>query len=459
MPRFPHRFTVRAAAHLLSCLCALVALPAFAAGRPVLLVSIDGLRPQDVLQPPPGAPPLPQLRALAREGAYAAGVVGVLPTLTYPSHATLMTGTAPRTHGIGGNLTFDPYNKNQQGWAWYAGDIRVPTLWQAAHAAGLRTANVHWPVSVAAPGLDANLPQIWRAGTDDDRKLLAALATPGLLPALEAETGIAYPQGIDESLEADTQRARFALALIRRERPQFMTVYFAALDHEEHLHGAGSAQAWQTLQRLDAVVGELRAAWRQAHPDGVLALVSDHGFTDVAHDVNLYAPFLSAGLITLQDGQVKDWQAMPWNQGGSAAIVLRDPADAALRAKVEALLRSLQADPALGIAAVLDHDAVAAKGGSERAEWFVVFAPGYEMAARPDAPLVGPPQRQGMHGYDPARPDQRASFFLVGPGIAAGQDLGVIDMRAIAPTLALQLGVTLPTAEVAPLPLRPLSSR
>ncbi|MFN7183264.1 MAG: alkaline phosphatase family protein [Thermomonas haemolytica] len=459
MPRLLRHRILRVAARSLLCLCLFSALPALAAGRPVLLISIDGLRPQDVLQPPPGTPPLPQLRALARDGMYAEGVVGVLPTLTYPSHVTLLTGTWPRSHGIGGNLTFDPYNKNQQGWAWYASDIRVPTLWQAAHAAGLRTANVHWPVSVGAPGLDANLPQIWRTGTDDDRKLLAALATPGLLPALEAEVGIAYPQGIDESLEADAQRARFALALIRRERPQFMTVYFAALDHEEHAQGAGSAQAWQALQRLDALVGQLRAAWRQVHPDGVLAVVSDHGFGEVQHDVNLYVPFLSAGLVTLQDGQVKDWQAMPWNQGGSAAVLLRDPADAALRAKVEALLRSLQADPGLGIATVLDRRQVAAKGGSERAEWFVVFAPGYEMAARVDAPLVGPAQRRGMHGYDPARLDQRASFFLAGPGIAAGQDLGVIDMRAIAPTLAALLGSALPGAEAAPLSLHPPSSR
>jgi hypothetical protein len=40
-----------------------------------------------------------------------------------------------------------------------------------------------------------------------------------------------------------------------------------------------------------------------------------------------------------------------------------------------------------------------------------------------------------------------ASFFLVGPGISAGQNLGRIDMRDIAPTLATLLGIELPTAE------------
>src|ERR1700722_13591680 len=157
-----------------------------AAAEPVLLISIDGLRPADVLQAGQRGLHLPNLQAFLQRGAYASNVRGVLPTLTYPSHTTLITGVSPGVHGIFANLTFDPYGKNQQGWYWYASDIRVPTLWDAAHNAGLSTANVHWPVSVGAH-IDWNLPQIWRTGTDDDRKLLAALATHGLLPSLEKD--------------------------------------------------------------------------------------------------------------------------------------------------------------------------------------------------------------------------------------------------------------------------------
>jgi hypothetical protein len=41
----------------------------------------------------------------------------------------------------------------------------------------------------------------------------------------------------------------------------------------------------------------------------------------------------------------------------------------------------------------------------------------------------------------------RASFFLVGPGVPAGKNLGLIDMRDIAPTLAKEVGLALPTAD------------
>ncbi|HEV2679471.1 MAG TPA: alkaline phosphatase family protein, partial [Rhodanobacter sp.] len=97
------------------------------AATPVLLISIDGLRPADVLQAQQHGLQLPNLQRFLVQGSYASDVRGVLPTLTYPSHTTLITGVSPSLHGIGGNLTFDPTNKNQQGWDWYASDIRVPT--------------------------------------------------------------------------------------------------------------------------------------------------------------------------------------------------------------------------------------------------------------------------------------------------------------------------------------------
>ncbi|MFN7983894.1 MAG: hypothetical protein U0Q11_18760 [Vicinamibacterales bacterium] len=39
-----------------------------------------------------------------------------------------------------------------------------------------------------------------------------------------------------------------------------------------------------------------------------------------------------------------------------------------------------------------------------------------------------------------------ASFFVAGDGVPAGRNLGPIDMRDVAPTLASRLGVTLTRA-------------
>lgn len=60
----------------------------------------------------------------------------------------------------------------------------------------------------------------------------------------------------------------------------------------------------------------------------------------------------------------------------------------------------------------------------------------------------------GTHGYAPSHPELLASFFIAGPGIKPGLDLGQIDMRSIAPTLAQLLGLTMDTADRPPLPIR-----
>ncbi len=422
-----------------------VALAAVAAqAAPMVLISIDGLRPDDLYATADDAVALPNLRALVREGSHARRVRGVMPTLTYPSHATLITGASPARHGIGSNLTFDPEFKNQLGWYWYAADFQVETLWQAARRGGRTTANVHWPVSVGAP-VDANLPQIWRTGMPDDRKLLAALATPGLLPALESELG-EYPDGIDESVEGDERRARFAARLFQTRRPGFMTVYFAGLDHEEHRHGAGSPQAREALTRLDRAVGELVAVLRQSDPDTVVALVSDHGFAPLHKDVNLIGAFVQAGLIRMDgQGKVEDWKASIWPSAGSVAVVLRDPGDAATRAAVDGLLAGIAADPANGVEQVLDAAGIARLGGAP-ADHLLLFKPGYQMGRDPAAPMLADSSYRGMHGYSPEQADMDAIFVVAGKGIPQ-RELGRIDMRDVAPTLARLMGVSLPQAE------------
>ncbi|MES2498238.1 MAG: ectonucleotide pyrophosphatase/phosphodiesterase [Pseudomonadota bacterium] len=432
---------------LLGLIAASAVVPAGAAAAPVLLISVDGLRPGDVLDADRRGLKVPTLRRLAAEGAHASGVVGVLPTLTYPSHTTLITGVAPARHGVVNNLTFDPMGINQTGWYWYAADIKAPTLWDAAHKAGLKTLNVHWPVSVGAP-VDANLAQIWRTGHDDDRKLLRALSTPGLVDLLERD-GTPYPQGIDESVDADAARVAAAAKLIGDLKPGFTTVYLAGLDHIEHEHGPDTPEAKAALERIDTMLGRLVAAAVKADPATIVALVSDHGFAPVSTDVNLFGAFIQAGLITLDGGKMKSWDATPWFAGGSAAVVLARPDDAALKAKVAKLLADLRDNPATGIAGIIERPEIARRGGAPTADFWISFKPGFETGRDPTAPLAAPSASKGMHGYDPSLPEMRSTLLLWGKALPWKGDLGEIDMRTIAPTLAKLMGGELPSADVA----------
>jgi predicted AlkP superfamily pyrophosphatase or phosphodiesterase len=411
------------------------------------MISVDGLRPDYITAADAHGTKLPNLRRFLKEGTYADGVQGVVPTVTYPSHTALVTGVWPSKHGILANATFDPLQKNQQGWYWYAEDIRVPTLWDAAAQAGRTTASIQWPVTVGAH-INWNIPEFWRASTADDAKLLRAVSTPGLLAEAGAELG-EYHGGIETSTEGDEVRGRYAQWILEKKHPGLLTLHLTALDHIEHDTGPFSPEAIAVLERLDTVIGNLREVAERLAPGRVLlAVVSDHGFAKTDAQLNLFPAFREAKLFTADEkGKVTDWKAMPWVTGGSAAIVLKDPNDSATLAQVRDLLAKLASDPANGIDRVLEAEELHKRGGYPPASFFVSLKPGWRTGYTADGPVLSKVKPGGTHGQLPDVPDLRASFFLVGPGVPAGRNLGLIDMRDVAPTLAHLAGFSLPTAD------------
>src|ERR1700759_4943009 len=103
----------------------------------VVLITIDGSRPDFYLDPSWHAD---NIRALMAGGAYAKGVNSVFPSMTYPSHTTIVTGVQPARHGV-------YYNTGPYGIYWNDSSIKVPTLWGAAQQRGMVVAALLWPVS------------------------------------------------------------------------------------------------------------------------------------------------------------------------------------------------------------------------------------------------------------------------------------------------------------------------
>ena len=390
------------------------------AGRhPVLMISIDGLRPDAVLQADQHGLRIPVLRDLLKQGSYAQAVVNVNPTVTNPNHTTLVTGVLPREHGVYNNRPFAASAKLPPAYSLYS-QIKAPTLWGAAKAAGLTTASIFWPVTAGAKDIDVNLA----GGSSDD----------------------------DQKIEAD------AITLIEEKRPALLTIHFVSLDHVEHQSGPFSAEANATLERLDTIVGHIIAEERKVYSDAVVAVVSDHGFSSLSHQMHLNKALVEGGFIALSDGpapMVTAWTAFAWYVGGSAMIVLRDPQDRQTKARVQAYLNTLAMDPGNGIEGVHDRAEIAGLGLAPEAEFVVAFKAGYAMGNAFSGPLVTDAKGGGHGAYATGklRPEMRSAFFITGPGIAAGRNLGLIDIRRIAPTLAEKLKVSLPSANAAPLPL------
>jgi Type I phosphodiesterase / nucleotide pyrophosphatase len=126
----------------------------------LILVSVDGLAHYYWSDP---AARMPVLRSLAERGAVADGMATVFVSTTWPSHVSLVTGVGPRVHGVVSNHVLNRTSARPED---FTGDpvydaadlVWAPTIYDRAHAAGLRTAAIDWPATRRAASLDFNLP-------------------------------------------------------------------------------------------------------------------------------------------------------------------------------------------------------------------------------------------------------------------------------------------------------------
>lgn len=415
--------------------------------QPTLVVlSVDGLMPKQVFGAEALGVHVPNLSRMVEEGAYATGVRGVVPSLTYPAHATLLTGVRPRVHGIEGNIVFDPTRTLAERWFWSSQAIKAPTLWQVAHTAHLLTANIAWPVTVEAR-IDYNIPQYWQGGMVSNEQIIASVSTPNLIEELKREVG-PIPGAEDFGFPADEQRGKFARYLIEKKQPAFTTIYFGALDGIEHHTGPNSQYALGVLEGIDQSIGQLRNAIdRVTNGSGTFAVVSDHGFVAYHTEIEIGSLLRRHRFLDIQgETSVVSWRAAAWTAGGTAGIYLRNPHDEKTRESLANLMRSIKADPKYGIDRLIPQSEVRHLGGFRGAEWVLALKPGFKFGSK----LFGPAlvkKSGGTHGYLPDVEGMDAAFFIVGPTIPQGYNLGRIDMKDIAPVFASILSVDLPSAE------------
>lgn len=418
-----------------------------AAHVPLVVISIDGLKPDYVLEADRYGLKIPNLRRLQKEGTFATGVRGVLPTVTYPSHTTLVTGVSPAKHGIIANQPFDPFRRNHEGWYWYAEDIKVPTLWDIATKAGMVTSSVNWPVTVGA-NIQYNIVQYWRAGTSEDQKLIRALSTPGLLSEAERHLGL-YPDGEDDTVRGDQRRAAFNIYLLEKKRPDLHFCYFTGLDSTQHRNGPNTSPTYAALETIDGLIGQVWAAAEHTYTGQViLCVVSDHGFFPTSKEVSLNEAFRQAGMLQSDaKEEITSWQVISWSSGGSAAIMISDKQSNETKVKAGEILKRLAENPDNGITRILDENGIRDSGGFPGAAFVVGMKKGYRVIDSLGSPLVKTGSAGGSHGFLPESPEMASAFLISGPGLPHGKNLGTIDMRDIAPTLAARLAMKLPVTD------------
>ncbi|MEK6287405.1 MAG: alkaline phosphatase family protein [Acidobacteriota bacterium] len=414
----------------------------------VIMISIDGLVPDYYLEPARLGLRVPSLVQMKLGGAYAEGVEGIFPSVTYPAHTTMITGVRPAVHGIVQNRIFEaPTEPQTREWYWFAEALKTETLWSIAKKAGLITANVGWPVTVGAD-IDYSVPEIADPKENPPTgKRTAQYSTPGLL-----EKALAGGSGGDNT--TDGRRAAISEYIINTYKPNLMLIHVIALDDVHHKIGPRTPAAAATTERMDGYVGRIIEATRKAgiFDRTTFFLVSDHGFAEVTRKFEPNVTLVKEKLITLgADGKPTDWKAAAWPAGGSCAIVLRDPADKETAAKVTSIFNRLAASKG-PINRVLNQAEMKRMQAVPTAVLMLDAAPGISFGEE----LTGPETHdakdyRGTHGQLPTRADMRSSLIVYGAGARVGAKMALARMIDIGPTAAAVLGLSFSNAEGTPI--------
>ena len=337
----------------------------------------------------------PRLWALGEAGGRAPdGGRCDLPSVTYPSHATLLTGRLPQHHGVRSNLAASPRPGAVPGWA---GETRVvvPTLFDACRAAALCSAAIF-----------------------GDHKLYAILGAEA--------ADLAWPMG--GAVPAGTALDAYGYATNEAIRPHLLVnagdstlaLVVGQINETDtwgHRFGPDAPETLAAYAATDQLIGEVIDALAKDWDRTVLVVVSDHGMEPMTEAPSIDLP---------ADAAARDVIAEVVDEGGSALVRLRPGIEAS------AAGAALSRVPGVADWQEAAPEVLLVKAGAGR-----IFATGFTKSLR------------GIHGG----PGTARTVAVVGgghpavPAVAAAITARPPHLADWAPTIAAVLGLALRSAD------------
>lgn len=415
----------------------------------VMIISFDavGRRDLDFLKT------LPNFSAFLEGAALCSHVNSTYPSLTYPAHTSIITGRMPRNHGVINNTLLQP-ERERADWVYQRKYIRSTTLYDAARKKGMRTAALLWP-AVGQSKIKYAVPEIMVTRKWQNQILMNAINGPiGYQLDLNRRfghlrDGIRQP-ALDDFIQAS------ALYTIEKYNPELFLLHLTDVDTNRHIYGVHHEKVTEALRRHDRRLGELLKKLEETGDmeETCVMILGDHYQKDAGKIAYLNYFLQKEGLIRIQDGRIKSWEAVAKSCDGCSYIYLKEGghADMALREKVRGIMETLAGRSGYGIKRIYSADEAAALGADPacflmaEAKDGWVFLDEWEQESK----AVRDEKKhfvRGAHGYLPAGEDYQTFFAAKGCGIVGGMVEREIFLWDEGVTAAALMGLDLGEAD------------
>ncbi|WP_456272952.1 alkaline phosphatase family protein [Bacillus sp. AK031] len=414
----------------------------------LIVISFDCLSTLDF----PVIKELPNFKKLLKNGSYCINVETIYPSVTYPCHATIVTGNFPNKHGVINNTMLQPGSASPD-WYWHRRHVKGTTLYDEAKQAGMSTAALLWPVTAKAD-IDYNMPEIF-ANRPWHHQVAVSLWNGSTSFQLEMNRRFGYIRNGLRQPELDDFVLESTLETIRKKKPNLMLIHFTDLDSHRHYHGFSSEEAYQALNRHDERLGRIIEAMKKAdiYEKSTIIALGDHSALDEAKAVKPNVLLKEKGLISTDNqGKVKDWKAYCKSCDGSAYIYIKDKSDTKTHQLVKEILGDLAADETNGIERVLTGEEAGEKGADGTCAFMLEASLGFYIKEGFEGDYVDEITAEDVevgkytyasHGYSPEKADYATMLIASGQGIQERAVIPSMHLVDEGPTFARLLGLQL----------------
>lgn len=415
----------------------------------LIVISFDAVSSEDIDK----LEKLDNFKYLMDNGSVIKNVESVYPTLTYPAHATIMTGMYPKNHGIINN-TLNKFSDINPNWYWYRKYIKTKTLYDLASEKGLTTAALLWPVA-GRSRINYNLAEIFAPKPWQNQLVMSALAG-SLKYQLDLNKRFGHLRNGLSQPALDNFVHESVKYTIDKYKPNLLLIHYTDVDTNRHYHGYNSNEANDALLRHDKRLGEIIKALKEANifEESTIVALGDHSALDGDYMIRLNSLFRENGLLEVnKKGIITSYKAVAKNCDGSSYVYLKDKNDTDTYKKVKELLENLKNSDKSPIDFILNSKEAEDEGADPNCSFMVEGNLNYyfvdetlgKVIEKVKESEVGkvPHRTKATHGYHPKKPNYNTFFMAFGKGIKKGVKIDGGKLINHGPTLAKILGVDL----------------